>query len=107
MNEQTPGDPVRYRTFDSQDVPLELEREVQQRCYHLAYGRCYWTGNWRRDYLNHVRNTHPLVSCFLCDPQHPYSKGERLAVLMVTMTLMVLPAGVLAVALERAREHHN
>eukprot|EP00927_Polykrikos_kofoidii_P071351 TRINITY_DN6761_c1_g2_i1.p1 TRINITY_DN6761_c1_g2~~TRINITY_DN6761_c1_g2_i1.p1 ORF type:complete len:282 (-),score=34.68 TRINITY_DN6761_c1_g2_i1:33-878(-) len=64
-------------------------------CADLRNARCYWTGSPSHDYMLHVANWHPLVSVFACHPAHPYSKIERLVVLMLTCALSLLPAAAL------------
>lgn len=57
--------------------------------YALAGGRTYWSGHFCKDYLFHVQNEHPLLSCFCCHPKHPYSKKERWAVVFIGSSLTV------------------
>lgn len=61
----------------------------------LMRGRCYWSGTFYRDYSFHVANSHPLLSCMLCHPKHPYSKVERFVVLLIVLSLSILPCAVL------------
>lgn len=57
----------------------------------LLRGRAYWTGDLSADYGFHVANDHPLLSCFLAHPAHPYSKLERFAVLVLVSFLTFPP----------------
>jgi len=57
----------------------------------LLAHRAWWTGDFIADYGFHVANEHPLLSCFLSHPAHPYSKLERIAVLLV-ISCMTFPA---------------
>eukprot|EP00927_Polykrikos_kofoidii_P071350 TRINITY_DN6761_c1_g1_i1.p1 TRINITY_DN6761_c1_g1~~TRINITY_DN6761_c1_g1_i1.p1 ORF type:complete len:259 (-),score=25.23 TRINITY_DN6761_c1_g1_i1:28-804(-) len=68
----------------------------------LRNGRCYWTGSICYDYMLHVANWHPLLSVFCCHPAHPYSKIQRLIVLMLTCSLSLLPAAALTQAMTKS-----
>lgn len=77
----------------------------QEVAFDLAIGRCFWTGSWFQDYKFHVCNDHPLLSCCFCHKDHPYSKGERCAVLLVITALAIPPSAVLGVALREHQVH--
>jgi len=49
----------------------------------LLKRRPFWSDNFCYDYIFHVANNHPLLSCVFCSPLHPYSKRERLLVLLI------------------------
>lgn len=77
-------DPYRVFMFDE-----------QRRAYELISGRCFFTGSWCRDYCYHVLNWHPLISCFFCDPVNPYTKWERVVVLLTMTTVSMLPTALI------------
>jgi len=44
----------------------------------LLRHRIYWSGNLRKDFTIFVKNGHPLIGIFSCDPLHPFSRKERI-----------------------------
>lgn len=98
--------------FSSESLLLEIE-EIdeesplyifescpQQRAFEIIRGRCYWTGQWWRDYWYHVRNSHPLLGCCLCDCVSPYTHAERTAVFIAVLLLSILPAAAFLTAMK-------
>lgn len=48
----------------------------------------YWSGGFCTDYCFFVANWHPLLGIFLCHPSHPWTRGERILLLLVSFSLM-------------------
>mmetsp|Transcript_147465 Transcript_147465/g.473741 ORF Transcript_147465/g.473741 Transcript_147465/m.473741 type:complete len:252 (+) Transcript_147465:71-826(+) len=72
--------------------------DARRSAYDLISKRCYWTGDWGRDYTYHVANWHPLLSICFCDRCNPYHGLERLAVFVIVCTLSILPAAAMTQA---------
>jgi uncharacterized membrane protein YsdA (DUF1294 family) len=51
----------------------------------------YWSGNCRTDYRFFICNWHPLLGMFLSHPLHPWSKLERIAMLVCSVCLSLVP----------------
>merc|ERR1712118_317282 len=62
----------------------------------------YWSGNPCKDYLFFVANWHPLFGTCFCHPAHPWRKGQRVIMLMVTIAFTALPTARLMLALDAA-----
>merc|ERR1719313_3062371 len=58
--------------------------------------RTFWCTGWFSDYVFHVGNCHPLISCFTCHPAHPYEKWERTLVIIVITGMTLVPAAAIA-----------
>lgn len=52
----------------------------------------YWSGSFLKDYLFFIANWHPLLSTCLCHPAHPWTKAQRLIMLMVSVSFTTLPS---------------
>lgn len=68
-------------------------------------GRCYYTGHCCADYVFHVANRHPLISCCCVHTEHPYSRVERCTILAIIsgLTFLSCAAGNFAT---KAVEHN-
>eukprot|EP00415_Alexandrium_ostenfeldii_P000849 UN0849 len=54
-------------------------------------GRVYfWSGSFWADYAFFIANWHPLVGIFLSHPWHPWSKKERIGMLIFSVPLTML-----------------
>lgn len=56
----------------------------------LINERILWTGNFWRDFWIFTRSNHPLLSVFMVDPLHPFSKWERFFHGVVTVLYSVV-----------------
>jgi len=101
---EPPGIATHQQAYGSVERPCESDGQFLA---DLALRRCAWTDSWLSDFWFHVRNQHPLLSCCMCHPLHPYSRHERWAVLLVTTMLTVPAAAVLGLAFsgESMAEH--
>jgi len=65
-------------------------------CYHrLQYDLAnsyYWSGNFVRDYFFFVMQWHPLLSIFMCHPNHPWTKEQRLWMFLISAGLTFIPS---------------
>jgi hypothetical protein len=65
---------------------LRTEDELKmQKILDLLKGRIVWSKNYWTDFWYNLRNNHPLIGCFLADPVHPFSRGERMVVLAMSL----------------------
>ena len=59
----------------------DLPEEVQK----LWFGKVTYSKSFLRDFWLVVKNKHILLSCAFTHPLHPYSKTERILVLLCTL----------------------
>eukprot|EP00928_Gymnodinium_smaydae_P073009 TRINITY_DN56277_c0_g1_i1.p1 TRINITY_DN56277_c0_g1~~TRINITY_DN56277_c0_g1_i1.p1 ORF type:complete len:409 (-),score=48.18 TRINITY_DN56277_c0_g1_i1:141-1367(-) len=52
----------------------------------------YWSGNIILDYIFFVCQWHPLLGIFLCHPNHPYRKMDRIFILSFAFTSTIVPS---------------
>lgn len=64
----------------------------------------YWSGNCFFDWIFFVLQWHPLLGVFFCHPAHPYSKRERIAVLIFECAATLLPSALLVLCSEAAEK---
>lgn len=55
-----------------------------------------WSGNFCMDYAFYVLNWHPLLGLFFCHPNHPWTKKERLGMLIISIAITIVPAALIA-----------
>jgi hypothetical protein len=71
---------------DIKNELLRTEDELKmQKILDLLKGRIVWSKNYWTDFWYNLRNNHPLIGCFLADPVHPFSRGERMVVLAMSL----------------------
>lgn len=46
-----------------------------------------WSGNFLKDYFFFIANWHPLLGIFVCHPNHPWGKRERLQMFLISLFL--------------------
>lgn len=52
----------------------------------------YWSGNFVRDYFFFVMQWHPLLSIFMCHPNHPWTKEQRFWMFLISAGLTFIPS---------------
>jgi hypothetical protein len=62
----------------------------------------YWSGDALKDYAFFVANWHPLLGMFLCHPNHPWSKGQRFLMFLISLSVTMVPSAMIASTL-----HHG
>jgi len=82
------ADKVRVMKFGIDIMPKKWDRETQM---DLMNNRCYWSGEIIYDYAFHIANKHMYLGVLLAHPAHPYSKWERLVVLIIVSLFIVFP----------------
>lgn len=100
MSSGTDFDIRELRGLDEESPLYAFYSDPDRRGYQLICGRCYWTGDWFLDYWYHVKNWHPLLSCFLCDPCNLYTRVERWSVFCLGLILSMLPTAAMMVWFE-------
>lgn len=96
MNRKTYRNIIRKRGLD----PLE---KTHERCdafsraklsfiQDLARGKVVWTNKLGRDFFCYLSNNHPLMSIFFAPICHPYSRQDRIVVLMCATAFAVMYA---------------
>eukprot|EP00753_Platysulcus_tardus_P010789 PLAT3050.1.p1 GENE.PLAT3050.1~~PLAT3050.1.p1 ORF type:complete len:429 (+),score=146.16 PLAT3050.1:272-1558(+) len=71
---------------ESDDEMTEEELKQQLR-YDLGHGKVVAGGSFWEDYRFFVRNGHPVLSVFMAHELHPFSRGNRLKVLLCMLML--------------------
>jgi len=66
---------------------LRLERDLAN-----SY---YWSGNFCQDYFFFVANWHPIISIFVCHPNHPWTKLTRFQMLIISLAITMVPSAVI------------
>lgn len=61
--------------------------------------RACWSGSVYHDYIFHVCNNHMFLGIVGCHPDHPYSRLERIYVLVVVSALIVFPLSAITLQL--------
>uniref|UniRef100_A0A7R9ZZW8 Uncharacterized protein n=1 Tax=Pyrodinium bahamense TaxID=73915 RepID=A0A7R9ZZW8_9DINO len=56
----------------------------------------YWTGEYMSDFVFFVKQWHPLIGMFLCHPNHPWDKKERLMMFLASLALTMVPSAYIA-----------
>lgn len=56
----------------------------------------YWTGKMSSDYVFFVCNWHPWLGLLFSHPNHPWSKFERLLMQIVSLSISIVPAALIA-----------
>lgn len=85
---------------EEEEALRAAELELYDKKYDLICQRVYYSGDFCRDYCTHLKNDHPLFSCLLADPDHPYTRSERTLTLVVVTVLSVLPVALINLACE-------
>lgn len=70
-------------------------------------GSYYWSGEWCRDYRFFVANWHPLIGIWCCHPLHPWSKTERVAMMIFSVGVSTMPSAFLAITAHQAKDIEN
>src|SRR5436190_311263 len=71
-------------------------------------GRVTWVNNSWKDWWIMQKNTHPFIALCLVHPLHPFSRGERIAILWLEFTLLLLIASAqIGLDLQFCRVHHD
>mmetsp|Transcript_63455 Transcript_63455/g.147874 ORF Transcript_63455/g.147874 Transcript_63455/m.147874 type:complete len:591 (-) Transcript_63455:94-1866(-) len=61
----------------------------------LMNHRSYWSGIVIFDYAFHIANKHIFLGPLFCHPAHPFSKKERLAVMIINVLLIIFPVSAM------------
>lgn len=80
-----------FENFDSDGDKHETSEQAARFAWDLA-NSYYWSGNVVRDYLFFVAQWHPLLGICYSHPAHPWSKDQRLIMLLVTVAVTTLPS---------------
>lgn len=52
----------------------------------------YWSGNMGYDFVFFVAQWHPWIGILCCHPNHPWTRAERLLMLIVGLSLAIVPS---------------
>lgn len=87
-------DKVIAMRFGFDFTPRHYSRDIEADLLHM---RCYMSGEVLYDYAFHVANKHMFLGFILCHPVHPYSKLERIIVLLIICLFLVFPVTAFSV----------
>lgn len=104
MNIETYSEIIEKRGFDplekthsSRDAFTRAQLSFRQ---DLVHGKVVWTDKMCNDFLCYLSNNHPLVSIFFAPVLHPYSRQERIVVLLCITSFAVMWASMANAAAE-------
>lgn len=104
VDEYRKEDHIEFGCFSEKKPQSTVDEGRLQR--DLA-GSYYWSGNWCRDYNFFIANWHPLLGMFFCHPMHPWSKLDRLSMLIFSLGMSCLPSALLAITAHHSSEEKN
>lgn len=52
----------------------------------------HWSGNFLIDVLFFICNWHPLIGIFLSHPNHPWTKGQRVSMFLLSLSITMVPS---------------
>lgn len=90
-----------YYTEPLPEIAEDWRQDPPKRVTHdLLYHRTYWSGEPALDYAYYVANNHLWLGCLFAHPGHPFSRNERIFVLLIVSLLVVFPLAALSTVLE-------
>mmetsp|Transcript_9317 Transcript_9317/g.16162 ORF Transcript_9317/g.16162 Transcript_9317/m.16162 type:complete len:261 (-) Transcript_9317:120-902(-) len=57
----------------------------------------YWSGNFLVDLLFFICNWHPLIGIILSHPNHPWTKRQRLSMMLLSLSITMVPSAYIGI----------